>query len=386
MDLYILDSYYIRDILFEKYSSLIWTERFSDIGDFEMVVENNEANHNLFYLGTVLELSLSDRLMVVEYVEEVESGDSDTMIVKGSSLEYILKYRANIAGTKAGVTGLPAEIMRGGFNNVCMRGLIDSRDVLPNTSLFDMYPASLIPEPAQNITLDITLESLHDYIKAIADVYNLGWRLVKNPASQAALFHFNVYSGNDRTSRQTRFPPIIFSEYAETLTKPHSILTNVDFYNAALAVTENYTGLTVLAPGEDPAASGFDRRVLPLVVDGINPQAESSLVVAALTIKAQLELNKHKQTFNFDGEIDKNAQFKYNKDYYLGDIVELQSKYGSSAYMRVTEQIFVSDAEGERQYPTLTLNSLSKANTWRTWKFDEVWSGVDNAKTWENTI
>jgi hypothetical protein len=42
--------------------------------------------------------------------------------------------------------------------------------------------------------------------------------------------------------------------------------------------------------------------------------------------------------------------------------------------MKVTEQIFVQDREGERAYPTLTLNTFINTGSWLSWNNNKTWS------------
>jgi hypothetical protein len=51
--------------------------------------------------------------------------------------------------------------------------------------------------------------------------------------------------------------------------------------------------------------------------------------------------------------------------------------------MRVTEQIFVSDSQGERSYPTLTVNTFITTGSWLSWMNNKVWLDLDgDATTW----
>jgi hypothetical protein len=45
--------------------------------------------------------------------------------------------------------------------------------------------------------------------------------------------------------------------------------------------------------------------------------------------------------------------------------------------MRVTEQIFVHDKEGERAYPTLTLNQFINTGSWLSWETSKKWIDYD---------
>jgi hypothetical protein len=85
----------------------------------------------------------------------------------------------------------------------------------------------------------------------------------------------------------------------------------------------------------------------------------------------------------FDGEVNQYQGYIYGEDYGLGDLVEMRNRDGVVTYKRVTEQIFVSDANGDRAYPTLAMDEFSGGVTWLSWSnkedtwsdfIDEVWA------------
>ena len=88
------------------------------------------------------------------------------------------------------------------------------------------------------------------------------------------------------------------------------------------------------------------------------------------------ELAKHQRVEIFDGEITQYSQYKYGQDYGLGDIVELQDGEGNSNEMMVTEQIFVSDEQGERSYPTLQLYRYIQSGSWLGWNQTVQWASL----------
>ncbi|MCA1806536.1 MAG: siphovirus ReqiPepy6 Gp37-like family protein, partial [Actinobacteria bacterium] len=86
----------------------------------------------------------------------------------------------------------------------------------------------------------------------------------------------------------------------------------------------------------------------------------------------------------FDGEVNENSEFTYGVDYDVGDLVEMRNKDGIITYKRVLEQIFVSDSEGERAYPTLALDMFAGENTWLSWtNKTQVWEDF-TTEFWED--
>lgn len=103
---------------------------------------------------------------------------------------------------------------------------------------------------------------------------------------------------------------------------------------------------------------------------------------AALEQAGKEELSKYKALQAIDGEIPNFGSYRYGIDYQLGDIVEMRNDDGLTNRMRVTEQINVDDAQGERAYPTLALDIFITPGTWYSWDANGVWDTA--VGTWDD--
>lgn len=65
-------------------------------------------------------------------------------------------------------------------------------------------------------------------------------------------------------------------------------------------------------------------------------------------------LATRKKKLLFDGELTAVNPFKYNVDYFLGDIITKSDENGVKALSRVTEYIWAYTQEGYKSYPTFT--------------------------------
>lgn len=121
--------------------------------------------------------------------------------------------------------------------------------------------------------------------------------------------------------------------------------------------------------------AGFDRRILVVnaSVDAGDPDADTLMQEAGTQALAKARASQM-----FDGEVNQYGLYQFNIDYGLGDVVEMRNKDGIITYKRVTEHIFVSDAQGDRSYPTLTADLFVGANTWLDWNNKPTtWSDYD---------
>ena len=388
MDLFTLDSQLRRTSVFDRYQSLIWTERFRDYGDFELVINSSLGARNAFQPGTRLAINESTRVMTVENViDSIDSEGRTLLKVTGPSLEEILNDRTarpNLSGTTATPKwtlgpATPAQIARAIFNDICVTGILDVGDKIPFYTAGNIYPTDTIPEPTDTLTMSFKPATVYAIIKEICDIYGLGFRLVRNGDSSQLMF--NIYSGNDHTTLQSVLPAVIFSPELDNLSDVSFLTSTSALKNVAFVVAPN-DSVMVYGSNVDPSISGFDRRVLYVDASDITDVAGTELTTKLIQRgKEELALNTNLAAF--DGEIPKNSQYRYHEHYELGDIVETRNSDKVTNQMVVTEQIFASDEQGDRQYPTLITKLLITAGSWYSVPPTQVWADLtDVSDVW----
>lgn len=390
MELYTLNESLRRENVIEGYNSCIWAERYSAWGDIEIVFPSDRTVRNLLSEGTQLGLDKSYRIMTVEDLEDGESEDGEKIItVTGRSVESKLDDRAAIRGdtlngtsvmAKWEFTNHPAQIIKNIFNAICVTGVLSPNDTFPYYTAGTLLPAGSIPFPPDEVTISLDPDTVYNSIKKICDIYNLGFRMVRNP--NASQLFFEVYTGDVRTSAQSTFPAMIFSPELDNLSNTKQLTSISQLKNVAYVIGQNGSE-TVFATGVDPEVTGFERRVLLVMAEDIDFPSGSPELEAALQQKGLEELSKYRKVFTFDGEIASD-DLQYMVDYDLGDIVEQRNADGFSTEMRVTEQIFVSDDDGERSYPTLTVNQVINPGSWLSWNANQKWAEVPLETYWAN--
>lgn len=392
MEVYILDGLLRRSEVIDRFESLIWTERWASWGDFELAIRSTNESRSFLRKGTQLAMNQSDRMMTVETIEDGTSSDGKSILkVKGRSIEAIFEDR----GAKASrsnltteptwnITNKPAAIMRQIVHDICVTGVLSTYDKIPFIveSRLPSLPASTILEPVDPITVQLEPQTVYAAITSLANTWVLGFRLLRN--GDIAQLNFDVYSGSDRTSSQTNLPPVIFAPELDNLTDTNELISIEDAKNVAYVYSNN--GFQEVIPADiAPDTDGFDRHVLIVKADDIDLPAGSALD-SALIQRGKEALAEHREIQALDGEIRQNSQYKYGKDYYLGDLVEMRNTDGVANQMRVTEQIFVSDKEGERTYPTLAINTFVSTGSWLSMYPGLSWVDLDADTTdvWSN--
>jgi len=387
MDVFILDSLYRRIAVIEKYESLIWTERFSAMGDFELHITYSTSTRNLIPIGTVLHINESYRLMRVETVEDY-TDDEGRRILKftGFSLENVYEQRLAAFQVEDYWSpylrdGTPREIIEYVYYSVVIDGNLDVGDIIDGIELgSDIFPTDTIDEPVEEFFYIAPNHlSLYATIKEICDLVGMGFRLVRHPVT--GVLYFDLYVGCDRTTTQSTLAAVIFSPDLDNLKNTNRVTSQALYKNVAYVISAGLTHEIVYATDVDPDISGFDRRVLIVKADDIeelDPDASDKMIQ-----RGKDELAKNRMFDALDGELAVNTGYIYGTHYNLGDLVELRDDSGATSQMKVTEVVIINDKEGRRTYPTLALNLFITPGSWIGWSLVQEWDELDTEE-WED--
>jgi hypothetical protein len=370
MELYVLDSLFRSIEVVEKYVSFIWTERFNSAGDFELLVESTPSNRSAFTPGMRFALSDSVRCMETETVEDATDEEGRKLLkISGPSIEFpIMDNRVafNVkddltTNPKWVITDAPADVARKVFQDICVTGVLDTDDIVPFITAVAVLPDDTIPEPPDDITVEIEPDTVYNVVKPICEAYDLGFRIVRN--GELSQLAFDIYTGTDRTSMQTALPTVLFSLDLNNLKSTSRLESDAGMKNVAY-VYSNLGFEEVVALDVNPSISGFERKVLVVKMDDFDVGTSAPVVSAMMQQKGKEELAKCRGFIGFDGEVSEVSEYKYGVDYQLGDLVEIYGEDGYSSIVRVTEQIFASDEQGQRSYPTLSAFKVVTPGSW----------------------
>lgn len=403
MDIFILDALLRPIDVVDQYISFIWTERWSTFGDFQIDTLATPNNKRRFVVDTKLSISQSKRVMIVESVQEKDDvANGNVLTVKGRCLNSLLDKR--VAASIDSFTDLievswdtvgwtPKELLELYFFSICYDGNLSPGDIIPylqpqgTTSL---YPTENISDPwPSDFAWSTKPESLYKAFQDIISAYDVGFRFYKSPTDSK--LYFESMMGCDRTTQQSLYTPVIFAYDMVNLIDTTNLVDVTNYYNAVQVVYfyndgTSDTTLSVLVKSSDLdfSAGGFDQRMKYLEVTQLPEGMVLADVPAYLTKLGQEELGRSQSVNVYDGEIAKDSTFLYERDYNLGDIVEVRGTDGGTAYMRVVEQIFSSDSTGESVYPSLITKSFINPGTWASWKYNVEWSAVGSTEYWSN--
>lgn len=353
MDIYIRDPFndYKKIYVIDDYESFVWTERYSDFGDFQIIAPATQRLAEVFSMGSVITHDHSRRAMRVESLSTEEDSEGRTRLtVSGRSMEHILDTRATVRTT--GHSDLiitpryPAQAAAWIINEVCLvndPGGYYAADRLADFSVENVYPYG-------NLTrFQLTPGSLFDAVKHICDSDGLGFRLLLEDTSPH--LRFQIYKGVAREG-------IVFGYFLENLTEERILKSREDYKNVAYVWAKDYARRKIVyAPGLLAyPPTGLSRRVLNVDATDIDPTEMSEADLDEVLTQRGLEaLAEHPDVSMFDGKLHMGTKHKYMFDYNLGDRVTVFDKLGTKHQGRVSEYIWAYDQEGFREYPTFNI-------------------------------
>lgn len=375
IDIRVLNKEFQLEGVIDRYKSLIWTDRYNRCGDFEILAPITPEIMRLAQHDFYLDIDESDKNMIIESLTiSYDPDDGPMLLISGRSLESILDRRFNRKNNDT-------------YKNSTRRNIIRNllrTNILPDETYNTIAPRRIsnmiylestdpnIVNPKTNGQFDML--QLDEAIELLCDEDDWGYKITLNNKNQ---FVFELYIGSDRSYNQIENPVIIFSPTFGNLNSSEFLYSKASYKNVAYC--RNITSYNTMSTGvyvsqnikraievyaDDRTTNdyiGLDRRELYVDGDGIgstgniasNTSTDWANFDAALRGEAAMQLGRHKITEVFTGEGENTPQYVYRKDYFLGDIVQLEDIYGNAGPARISEFIIsVSDSEGLKMYPT----------------------------------
>ena len=388
MDIFVLDDKFVPIELVEGYESVAWTERFAENGEFEIITPSTPDNKAQLRVGTYLGADTTPVVMRIETVEDNYNEDGVRLLtVTGRSLEYLFtkrvarKYFLMMDEDEVWKFNnkTPVEIARTLVDDICIKGVLSSHDIIPGLKKgwvenINYYPSeNNFAFPHIPITMEIGLKTLEEAVHQAINGYPLGYRIYRDMNSIAGNLYFDVYTGTDRTMNQTKVDPVVFSLPWGTLKSSSDIDSIADYQNVVYVFSKYQV---VMVPDTN-LYSGMDRNVTYLYVPAEEvDQIAGETLMNYLKHKGQVELDKHKREALFEGEVPDDSPYLYNRDYFLGDHVDLLGEDGVGAKMSVVENIITIDVDGFRSFPTLKMEEHIDPDSWSGQRGGQVWASI----------
>lgn len=347
MEVLVLDKDFKNVGVIDDFESLIWTDRYSEAGEFEISTYPNANVCSIAQNGYYLHLKESEHVMIIESLNittDVEKGNR--LIIGGRSLESILDRR--IVWGMAEVTGNVEE---------CIRALISSNIIdaqnsrkISNFIFSESHDSSIT---SKMMAAQYTGDNIYDVIKAICDEIDIGFKVVLADENN---FSFSLYNGIDRSYNQSVRPYVIYSPSYENIINSSYLESTKDWKNAALIAGEDRAEQRKVT--NIGTTTGLERREIFVDARDIQSEREDQTsytdeeYLNLLKRRGLEQLVEHTKIKAFEGDVETINSYKYGTDFFLGDIIQIQNEYGYGSAMRVSEVVFSQDSNGINILPT----------------------------------
>lgn len=394
MLIYTLDPLYLTKTgIIEEFESVVWTERFIEAGDAQIVMGATHENAVKLRPGNMLLHEDSDEPMLVE-TRDIKDG---VITANASTIEACFERYVGPLGR----AGMASNIIRYVVYN--MQNRQDGKYAFPNLRVQDF-----VDDSANQINQEehiFGFEKAHDALLRLAKKYSKGIavrRMIKDESEPWMGYElvFVVRDSTDRTqpgSDYLRLSPN--DDNFVDIDEVYSLKDKVDvvLVHAPKTFAKEPDGLAVgwwpmSYPDKtdqggpdnfqlDAGTNPFDFRIVEITADDIDQDfidkriedywwategmpptwgemddtQKETVIRGEMKAKAKDEWHKSQanEKIVFDGQIPGEI-LQYGRDYRLGDIVVAEGNFtGGRQNKMVTEYIRSSDQNGTRAYPTL---------------------------------
>lgn len=254
MNLTVLDTNLLSIAIIDTYESLIWTDRYSKCGDFELYMPISDSIPWYFKQENMLMIEQSEHLMIIETIEiESDSENGNHLKISGRSLESILDRRI-IWGQQT-------------FNGNLQDGiktLIDSCFINPTDSKRKVK-GFIFKESTDSAITELTFEATYlgnnllEIIEKLCNDYGIGYKITINDQKQ---FVFELYAGIDRSYSQINNPYVVFSPNFDNVVNSNYITSSTNYKNVALVAGEGEGADRITVTVGSNVVTGLERREL----------------------------------------------------------------------------------------------------------------------------
>lgn len=336
-NVYVLDKTYQKIGVIDFASSIIWSNRYFDAGDFEVYARCTKKAVDLLQEGYYLIRDDCDMVGIIENISITTDAENGNWITAaGRDAKSLLARR--IVWNQTTLNGNVASKIITLLNENIISPSIANRAI---NNFIAVNPSAT--EFTERFDKQITGENLYEAILGICKEFSYGFKVTL----ANGIFKFELYKGANRSVKQTVNSHVVFSpEYDNFLGSEYNRATE-DYRNVALVAGEGEGSARITqAVG---TASGLDRH--EIYIDSRNTSSNEGEITESeyanlLIAEGQEALAGTVKTKSFSGEIDNTRTYTYKTDYFLGDIVTVRNEFGMQENVRITEVLECLDDNG----------------------------------------
>ena len=304
----------------ENHTSLIWTRRYFEVGEFELHAPITPDNLNLLLLGNIVWKRGSLEAGVIEDVTLAQNNLQNQIIAKGRFLESYMDRRL-----------IRPTFTFDGKVEVAMRTILSNAVAIP---LVQLGTLNNFPE---TVEFQATYKNLLDYEVKLSKYSNIGFRF--RPDFTNKTITFETYKGLDKTIHQSDRNRVIFAEAFNNITEAAYQENDQIYKNVCYVGGEGEGSDRFYVTVGDDTLTGLERREVFVSASDISSEDltqteyENLLKQRGNNLLAEDVFSKV-----FECSTEANGNFNYKTDYDLGDIVTIKkAAWGVEADLRITE-------------------------------------------------
>lgn len=350
MDIYVLNGLYgVVDIV-EDYESAIWNVQYYGQSDFELVLAGTRRNINALRVNRYL----------VRGEDMAEGGTySNVMVINDLRLTFAPDKGWMLRATGKGLKSLAGRRVIWNQENITGNAEAGIRKIVTD----NIISPAIADRAIQGFTLDelqgfsetIDLQcfgqNLAEWLESVCISLGYGWDIYISGGQ----YKFKLYRGTDRSYNQSAVPPVVFSNEFDNLLSSDYSYNMSNYKNVALIGGEGEGTSQRTATYGD--AAGLGR--YELYVDGSSVSSNGEIITEA-TYRALLQdygrtmIDATGATQQFEGQIETSGLYTINRDFFLGDVVQIENEMGVSAIPRIVGIIYAEDENGTSVIPTFS--------------------------------
>lgn len=306
--------------IIENQSSLIWTRRYNESGEFELHAPVTADNVNLLRLGNLVWKRDAVDAGVIESIYIEETTLKNEITAKGRFLTSYMDRR----------------LIRPTFNfsgkvEIAMRTILTNAVEIPRVQLGELM------EFDETVEFQATYKNLLTYESKLAKSANFGYRF--RPDFNNKVIYFEIYKGLDRSIHQSDRNRVIFSEDYSNISEAdyeenEQVYSNI-CYVGGQGEGANRTYVTV---GDDTLV-GLARREMYKNGSDISSDGLTTAQYLDKLRQRGYEALEDNAFYNyFECKTVPEGNFKYCTNYDIGDIITVSKiNWGISQDLRLSE-------------------------------------------------
>lgn len=227
----------------ENQTSVIWTRRYYESGEFSVVLPITDDNIRLYQIGNIVAKRDSIEAGVIEDLQIHESFDSHTITASGRFLSSYMDRRL-----------IRPRYTFDGLVEVAMRTILDNAVAIPLVELGELQGFT------DTVTFQATYKNLLAYETKLAKSAGLGFRF--RPDFENKKIVFEIYKGLDRSRNQTDRAFVEFSDRFDNLENAEARLNDQLYKNVGYVGGQGEGLERVFVQVGDDTLTGLARREL----------------------------------------------------------------------------------------------------------------------------